>query len=148
MKRGGMKPVAVCEVFALFLGLVLVGVAFGARADSRVEFSNLSLSSGEARLLKDIDRIQKGAGLAFTVLSWAPLAQMVSAPDPASVSVTILSSDFQRMTNGLRSIRKIEACKIVEAFLYWRIDNHVYSSGEAERFFERIRQESEARCTW
>ena len=146
MKGCFIKPVGVRAFSALSLGLALLGGAFAAEADSRIEFSNLSLSSGEARLLKDIDRIQKGAGLAFTFLSWAPLAQMVSAPDPGSVSVTILSTDFQRMTDGLRSIRRIEACKIDEAFTYWRIDNHLYSSEEAERFFERIRQESEIRC--
>ena len=107
----------------------------------------LKFSKEELQLLKRIDQIQSGAGIASTMLKTAPFVQLFSAPEPADVAITLATNDWDMIGAALSGLQKIQACKTVEAIDFWKeVDGNQYSNPKSEAFFTEVRAQANSKC--
>lgn len=130
---------------AFAAGLVL-GLAFKT-AYAATEISGLRFSNEEVALLKDLDRIQSGAGVASSMLKAAPFIQLFSSPNPVDVAITITTNDWDKILGAIQALQKIAACKTSETIAFWKdVDGNNYSSKKSEEFFSQILSKADAEC--
>lgn len=117
------------------------------QAVSQPSLSDLKFSAAEIELLKRINQIETGAGIASTMLKAAPFITLFSSPNPMDVAITIGTNDWDKIYGSLTALQKISACKIVEAIDLWHdADGNDYSSNETELFFSTVKQKADRGC--
>src|SRR4051794_24177353 len=96
-------------------------------AQTHPEIKGVKFSKKELELVKRLDQLQSGAGLAKTMLKAAPFVQIFSATSPDDIAVNIVFNDWDYIYGALTSLAKIQACKTFEAITVWRdIDGSEY----------------------
>jgi hypothetical protein len=123
----------------------ICGSIFALAAPPKIE--GLKFSKEELVLLKRLDQIQSGAGIASSMLKAAPFVQLFGSPAPLDVAITIGTNDWNKIFASLRSLKKIQACKTVEEIDLWKdADGNSYSSQQSEDFFTTLRDQATSEC--
>jgi len=108
---------------------------------------DLKFSKEELALLKRLDQIQSGAGIASSMLKAAPFVQLFGSPAPVDVAITIGTNDWDLIFGSLKALKKIQACKTVEEIDLWKdVDGNSYSSPKSETFFTTLRAQANSEC--
>jgi hypothetical protein len=111
------------------------------------EIKGLKFSQKELQLLKDIDRIESGAGMAATMLKVSPFVMLFGSPSPVDVAITVTTNDWDKIGGSLSNLQKIASCKIVETIDYWiDVDGNSYSNPNSKLFFETMRSKANKGC--
>lgn len=121
--------------------------ALFAAAAEPPELQGLRFSAAEIQLLRRIDQIQQGAGIVETMLKAAPFIQLLSAPHPVDLAITIGTNDWDKIYGSITALRKIQACKVAEAINLWIVEGNSYSSDKSQRFFETLLAKAEEICS-
>ena len=128
--------------------LLLLSLGSAAWADDEPTLSGVKFSKAEIALLKRLDQIQSGAGLASTMLKAAPFLALFSSPAPEDVAVTITGNDWDKIYGALTGLKKIQACATRDAIVTWHeVDGNDYSSDDTKTFFEDVQQKADNGCS-
>ena len=128
--------------------LVLSGLCSAAWADAKPTLAGVKFTKVEIALLKRLDQIQSGAGLASTMLKAAPFLALFSSPAPEDVAVTITGNDWDKIYGALTGLKKIQACATRDAIVTWHdVDGNDYSSDGTRTFFEDVRKKADDGCS-
>jgi hypothetical protein len=130
----------------LVMYLSITSVSFGQSGHPKIE--GVKFSKKEISLMKRLDQIQTGAGLARSMLKAAPFVQILSATSPDDIVVNIGFNDWEYIYGALQGLGKIQACKTSEAITFWRdVDGNDFSSSKTRTFFEEVQRRADRGCT-
>jgi hypothetical protein len=130
------------------LTVALIALLFVSRTALGAEtISDLRFSKEELALLKRLDQIQTGAGIASSMLKAAPFVELLASSDPVEVAITVTTNDWNQIYGALTGLKKVAACKTVEEIDYWKdVDDNNYSSPKTEKFFTEVRSKANSSC--
>jgi hypothetical protein len=144
LKRGTR---AVLRNVTALLVIPLFAIAQLAALAAETPLANVKFSADEITLLKRINQIQTGAGMAMTVLKASPFVTLMGSPNPIDMAITIGSNDWDQIYGSLTALQKISACQIVKEIDLWHdADGNSYSSAASEQFFSNLRHKADRDC--
>lgn len=142
------KEMAMWKLSCAIIFLVLSSFCEAAPAAPETpQIEGLKFSEPELKLLKRLNQIQAGAGIASAMLKAAPFVQIFSSPAPADVAITIGTSDWDKIFGALKGLNKIQACKTVEEIDLWKeVDGNSYATEKSKEFFTEVRSKAQKGC--
>lgn len=108
---------------------------------------DVTFSKEDVALLKKIHTVSDLSKTAGVLLLTAPIIDVLSASDPATLTVTVTNTDWDGMPKAALQIKQITACKIQDM-----IDAHLYGSStdgpsvSAQEYFRRLHESLDGSC--
>jgi hypothetical protein len=116
-------------------------------APPKPKIEGMKFSKEELDLLKVLDQIQRGAGVASSMLKAAPFLTLFGSPAPLDVAITITTNDWDKIYDSVSAVKKLAACKTAEQIDTWKdVDGNSYSSTKTETFFTTLRSRADSVC--